>query len=190
MPRIIMMGPPGAGKGTQGEALSKLWSIPRIAPGDIFRAAIKAGTELGKQVKAFSDAGKLVPDELVVEVILQRLQEPDAAKGWILDGFPRTIPQAKALDEFLAARTQRYDLVINLEVPEEVLLQRLQQRALEQGRVDDTAEVIRQRLQEYYDKTRPLLEFYGDGVAPVDGTPAMEVVTQNIQHLIKESALV
>ncbi|MCA1903940.1 MAG: adenylate kinase [Cyanobacteria bacterium KgW148] len=190
MPRIIMMGPPGAGKGTQGELLAQLWSVPRIAPGDIFRAAIKAGTDLGKQVKAFSDSGKLVPDELVVEVITDRLQAPDTDRGWILDGFPRTVPQAEALNQFLTAHLQQYDLVINLEVPEEVLLQRLQQRALEQGRVDDTAEVIRQRLQEYYDKTRPLLEFYGDGVAPVDGTPPTEVVTRNIQNLIKESALV
>ncbi len=190
MPRIIMMGPPGAGKGTQGELLAQLWSVPRIAPGDIFRAAIKGGTELGLKVKAFSDAGKLVPDELVVEVITDRLQQADTDRGWILDGFPRTVPQAEALNHFLTTHTQHYDLVINLEVPEEVLLNRLQQRAKEQGRIDDTAEVIKQRLQEYYDKTRPLLEFYGKDVAPVDGTPAMEIVTQNIQHLIKEFAIV
>lgn len=180
-----MMGPPGAGKGTQGEVLARLWSIPRIAPGDIFRAAIKNGTELGKQVKAYNDAGKLVPDELVIEVITKRLQEPDAQGGWILDGFPRTVPQAIALNEFLHSIHQKYDLVINLEVPEEILLQRLQKRAQEQGRADDTIEVIRQRLQEYHEKTKPLLEFYAEGVAPVDGTPSMEVVTQNIQALVK-----
>ncbi len=180
-----MMGPPGAGKGTQGEALARLWSIPRIAPGDIFRAAIKNGTELGKQVKAYNDAGKLVPDDLVIEVITKRLQEPDAQGGWILDGFPRTVPQAIALNEFLHSIHQKYDLVINLEVPEEILLQRLQKRAQEQGRADDTIEVIRQRLQEYHEKTKPLLEFYAEGVAPVDGTPSMEVVTQNIQALVK-----
>lgn len=185
-----MMGPPGAGKGTQGELLAQLWSVPRIAPGDIFRAAIKEGTTLGQKVKAFSDAGKLVPDELVVEVITNRLQESDTDRGWILDGFPRTVPQAEALNHFLTSRAQSYDLVINLEVPEQMLLDRLQQRAKEQGRIDDTAEVIKQRLQEYYDKTRPLLEFYGKGVAPIDGTPSMEVVTQSIQDLIKEYAIV
>lgn len=180
-----MMGPPGAGKGTQGEALARLWSIPRIAPGDIFRAAIKNGTELGQQVKAYNDAGKLVPDELVVAIITQRLTEKDAQAGWILDGFPRTVPQAIALNEFLHSIKQKYDLVINLEVPEEVLLQRLQKRAQEQGRADDTIEVIKQRLQEYYEKTRPLLEFYKGCVTPVDGTPSMEEVTQQIQLLVE-----
>ncbi len=185
-----MMGPPGSGKGTQGEILSRLWSVPRIAPGDIFRAAIKGGTELGQRVKAFSDNGKLVPDELVVEVITDRLQQSDTHRGWILDGFPRTVPQAEALNQFLSTQASSYDLVINLEVPEEMLLQRLQKRSLEQGRTDDTIEIIKQRLGEYYDKTLPLLKFYGSGVTTIDGTPPMEVVTQKIQQLIKESALV
>ncbi len=184
MPRIILMGPPGSGKGTQGEILASLWHVPRIAPGDIFRAEVKNDTELGRQVKAFSAAGKLVPDEVAIAVMRSRLSQPDAACGWILDGFPRTIPQAEALDRLLADMQQRYDAVVNLDVPEEVLLPRLRQRAVEQGRADDTDEVIRERLREYQQKTKPLLKFYADCVIQIDGTPALEIVTQSIKSKV------
>jgi adenylate kinase len=175
------MGPPGAGKGTQGEILANAWQVPKIAPGDIFRAEIKQGTELGLKVKSFSDSGRLVPDAVVIEVIESRLRQPDTQVGWILDGFPRTVAQAEALDTLLAELKQPYDAVVNLDVPDQFLLDRLKARAIEQGRVDDTEEVIKNRLEEYNAKTRPLLEFYGKNVTQIDGTPSMPEVTETIK---------
>ncbi len=183
MARLILMGAPGSGKGTQGDLLAQELGIPRLAPGDIFRCAIKEGTELGKQVQAYSDAGILVPDELVIAVMAQRLQQEDAQGGWILDGFPRTIPQAQALDSLLVSLNQRCDRIINLTVPTEILLMRLKRRAVEQNRVDDTEEVIHRRLQEYHAKTLPLLEFYSDRIAHIDGTLPVAEVT----HAIKQA---
>lgn len=181
MPRVILMGPPGAGKGTQGEILAESWQVPRIAPGDIFRAEIKQGSELGLKVKSFSDSGTLVPDAVVIEVIEARLRQPDTQVGWILDGFPRTVAQAEALDALLADINQPYDSVINLDVPDQFLIDRLLARAIDQGRVDDTEEVISNRLQEYNLKTKPLLEFYGEKVTQIDGTPSMPEVTEAIK---------
>ncbi|AFY72918.1 adenylate kinase-like kinase [Synechococcus sp. PCC 7502] len=180
--RVILMGPPGAGKGTQGEILAALWQVPRIAPGDIFRAEIKAETELGLKVKAFSDSGKLVPDETVIELMRSRLNQPDTSSGWILDGFPRTVVQAESLDMLLAEMSQVYDYVINLEVPDHILIERLLLRAKQDGRVDDTEDVIKNRLQEYYAKTKPLLDFYGQRVIVIDGTPVLSEVTKDIQN--------
>lgn len=181
MPRVILMGPPGAGKGTQGEILAEAWQVPRIAPGDIFRAEIKQGTELGLKVKSFSDSGRLVPDEVVIEVIESRLRQPDTQVGWILDGFPRTVAQAESLDALLAEINQPYDAVVNLDVPDQFLVDRLLARAIDQGRADDTEEVIKNRLEEYNAKTRPLLEFYGKHVTQIDGTPSMPEVTEAIK---------
>jgi adenylate kinase len=175
------MGPPGSGKGTQGEILADSWQVPKIAPGDIFRSEIKQGTELGLKVKSFSDSGRLVPDEVVIEVIAARLRQPDTQVGWILDGFPRTVAQAEALDVLLAELNQPYDSVINLDVSEQFLIDRLKARAIDQGRADDTEEVIKNRLEEYNAKTRPLLEFYGENVTQVDGTPPMPEVTETIR---------
>ncbi len=179
--RVILMGPPGSGKGTQGEILSSLWHIPRIAPGDIFRAEIKAQTELGLQVKAFSDSGTLVPDEIVTAMMRSRLSQPDTKLGWLLDGFPRTVGQAESLDTLLAELTQAYDHVINLEVPDQILIDRLKIRAEIDGRIDDSEDVIKNRLQEYYAKTKPLLDFYGQKVIVIDGTLTLEEVTKDIQ---------
>jgi adenylate kinase len=181
MPKIILMGPPGSGKGTQGEILADLWKVPRIAPGDIFRAEIKQSSALGLKVKSFSDSGRLVPDEVVIEVMRDRFSQPDTQNGWILDGFPRTIPQAEALDVLLIEIGQQYDRVVNLDVPEEILVERILLRAKEQNRADDTEEVIKNRLDEYYAKTRPLLEFYGDRVIQIDGIPSLPIVTEAIQ---------
>jgi adenylate kinase len=181
MPRVILMGPPGAGKGTQGEILAESWQVPKIAPGDIFRAEIKQGTELGQKVKSFSDSGRLVPDAVVIEVIESRLRQPDTQVGWILDGFPRTVAQAEALDTLLAELNQPYDAVVNLDVPDRFLIDRLLARAINQGRADDTEEVIQNRLEEYNAKTRPLLEFYGKNVTQIDGTPSMPEVTETIK---------
>ncbi len=184
MPRLILMGPPGAGKGTQGEILADAWQVPKIAPGDIFRAEIKQETELGLKVKSFSDSGCLVPDAVVIEVIESRLRQPDTQVGWILDGFPRTVAQAEALDTLLAEIEQPYDSVINLDVPDQFLIDRLLARAIDQGRADDTEEVIKNRLEEYNAKTRPLLEFYGDKVEQIDGTPSMPEVTEAIKKFL------
>jgi adenylate kinase len=180
MPRVILMGAPGAGKGTQGEILATAWNVPRIAPGDIFRLEIKNESELGKLVKSYSDSGKLVPDQVVIEMMRSRLSQPDAKSGWILDGFPRTLPQAEALNLLLAEIDQKYDRVINIDVPEPNLLERLKMRADQQNRVDDTEAVISQRLKEYYEKTQPLLDFYGDSVVQVDGIPSLDIVTASI----------
>jgi adenylate kinase len=184
MPRVILMGPPGAGKGTQGEILASEWQVPKIAPGDIFRAEIKQQSELGLKVKSYSDSGRLVPDEVVIEVIELRLRQPDTQSGWILDGFPRTVAQAEALDNLLSEITQPYDSVINLDVPDQFLIDRLKARAVEQGRADDTEEVIKNRLEEYNAKTRPLLEFYGDKVKQIDGKPPMSEVTEAIKKFL------
>ena len=181
MPRLILMGPPGSGKGTQGEILADAWQVPKIAPGDIFRAEIKQGTELGLKVKSYSDSGRLVPDAVVIEVIAARLRQPDTLTGWILDGFPRTVAQAEALDTLLAELNQPYDSVINLNVPDQFLIDRLKVRAIDQGRADDTEEVITNRLEEYNAKTRPLLEFYKSHVNQIDGTPSMPEVTETIK---------
>lgn len=178
------MGPPGAGKGTQGEILASEWQVPKIAPGDIFRAEIKQQTELGLKVKSYSDSGRLVPDAVVIEVIESRLRQPDTSSGWILDGFPRTVAQAEALDVLLGELNQPYDSVLNLDVPDQLLIDRLKARAIEQGRADDTEEVIKNRLEEYNAKTRPLLEFYGNKVKQIDGTPSMPEVTATIKKLL------
>jgi adenylate kinase len=179
--RSILMGPPGAGKGTQGEILASLWGVPRISPGDIFRAEIKAQTEIGLKVKAFSDSGTLVPDEIVIEMMRSRLSQSDTKLGWILDGFPRTVVQAISLDSLLGEMGQMYDHVLNLEVPDQILIDRLLIRAQRDGRVDDSEDVIKNRLQEYYAKTKPLLDFYGQRVIVIDGTPTLDEVTKDIQ---------
>lgn len=184
MPRVILMGPPGAGKGTQGEILAAEWQVPRIAPGDIFRSEIKQSTELGLKVKSYSDSGRLVPDSVVIEVIESRLRQPDTQSGWLLDGFPRTVAQAEALDVLLSELSQPYDSVINLDVPDQFLIDRLKARAIDQGRADDTEEVIKNRLEEYNAKTRPLLKFYGNKVKQIDGRPAMPEVTKSIKEFL------
>lgn len=184
MPRLILMGPPGSGKGTQGERLAQAWSVPRLAPGDMFREHIRRGTPLGMEVKSYSDAGKLVPDAVVIRVMAERLRAPDAQAGWILDGFPRTVPQAEALEELLVHLNQPCDGIVHLDVPEEVLMRRLLQRAQEQQRVDDTPTVIQNRLQEYYSKTQPLLDFYGERVIHIDGTQPIPQVTAQIERQV------
>ncbi len=184
MPRVILMGAPGSGKGTQGEVLARTWGVPRLAPGDIFREHIRQGTPLGLEVKSYSDAGQLVPDAVVIRVMGERLTAQDAQGGWILDGFPRTVPQATALEELLEHLHQPCDGIVNLDVPEAVLVERLLRRAQEQNRADDTPAVIQNRLQEYYSKTQPLLDFYGKRVIRVDGTQPIPQVTHQIQaHL-------
>ena len=182
MPRLIFLGAPGAGKGTQAASLADLYQIPHVSTGDILRAAVANQTSLGIQAKTYMDSGDLVPDQLVVELIRERLAQSDAQSGWILDGFPRTVPQAEFLDELLHAIHQPYDHVINFDVPDNVLVKRL----LGRGRADDTEEIIRNRLKVYRDKTAPLISFYQDRdrLVQMNGDQAMVKITDDLKALL------
>ena len=158
--QIIFLGPPGAGKGTQAKIFLERAGIVQISTGDILRAAVANGTDLGKQAKAFMDKGELVPDSVVIGIIEQRIQEPDCKKGFVLDGFPRTIEQAKTLDVILDKLGLNIDHVVNFEVPDEELVRRLLGRAAQEGRSDDNPESIKNRLQIFKDKTQPLINYY------------------------------
>jgi adenylate kinase len=175
---LILFGPPGAGKGTQAKILQDEWGLPQLSTGDMLRAAIAAGTDLGKRCKAIMDRGDLVSDEIVVGIIAERLDKPDCAKGAVFDGFPRTIAQAEALDRMLAERGTQIDAVIELKVDDEAMVGRMETRVKENpgsARPDDNPETLRNRLQVYHRNTAPLLEFYRrqgkltsvDGMAPI-----------------------
>ena len=175
---LILFGPPGAGKGTQAKILQDEWGLPQLSTGDMLRAAIAAGTELGKRCRAIMDRGDLVPDDVVVGIIADRLDGPDCAKGAVFDGFPRTIAQAQALDKMLSGRASRIDAVIELKVDDEAMVGRMETRVKENpgsARADDNPETLRNRLQVYHRNTAPLLEFYRsqgkltsvDGMAPI-----------------------
>jgi len=157
---ILLLGPQGAGKGTQGKLIAAEYGIPHVATGDILRTAIAEGTELGRKVKPIYDAGQLVPDELVIDLIRERLGEDDAREGFVLDGFPRTMRQAEALDEMLRETGHELDVVFELQLPDEVGRARMLRRAAEEGRADDTPEAIDKRLRIYHDQTAPLVEYY------------------------------
>ncbi len=186
MSRLIFLGAPGAGKGTQAKILADSQSIPHISTGDIFRAAVKNQTPLGVKAKGYMDAGDLVPDSLVIDLIRDRLQESDAASGWILDGFPRTEPQAGFLEELLKEINQSCDRAINLDVEDEVVVKRLVERGLESGRSDDNEATIRHRLQVYRDQTAPLIAFYQarNLLVTVNGDQEMDAVTAALKAAI------
>lgn len=158
--QLIFLGAPGAGKGTQAKIFLERTGLVQISTGEILRNAVAAGTELGKKAKEFMDKGELVPDAVVIGIIEQRIREPDCAKGFILDGFPRTIEQAQALDSILAKLGLELDHVVNFEVPEEELVRRLLGRAAEEGRSDDNPDSIRKRLEVFHEKTKPLIDYY------------------------------
>jgi len=157
---ILLLGPQGSGKGTQAKRIAAAYEIPHIATGDMLRAAMEQETELGRRVKPIYDAGELVPDELMVELIRERLGEDDAREGFVLDGFPRTMPQAFALDNMLREIGRELTVIFALQVSEEVCIERLLKRADEEGRSDDTPDAIAKRLRRYYEETEPLIEHF------------------------------
>ena len=211
--RIIMLGAPGAGKGTQAAQVAKQYNIPHISTGDIFRANIKGGTELGKKAKTYMDQGLLVPDELVVDLVADRIQQEDCANGYVFDGFPRTIPQAEALDKALEAMGSKIDYAIDIEVPDENIVNRMSGRraCLACGatyhivyaptkvesvcdtcqgelilRDDDKPETVQKRLDVYHEQTQPLIEYYSNKgiLREVDGTVDINDVFTAITQIL------
>ncbi len=186
MTRLIFLGAPGAGKGTQAQLLAQSRGIPHISTGDILRAEVKEQTELGLQAKSYMDKGELVPDSLILNMIRGRLAQSDASVGWILDGFPRNVSQAEFLDKLLAEIQQNYDLAIDLNVPQEKLVERLLNRATIQNRPDDTEEVIRRRLVVYEEQTAPLIDYYRQKglFRAVDGDRELAEVTHHLESIV------
>ena len=211
--KIIMLGAPGAGKGTQAKMIAEKYSIPHVSTGDIFRANIKNGTELGKEAKKYMDQGLLVPDELTVKILLDRVAQDDCKNGYVLDGFPRTIPQAEVLDKALTELGDKIDYAINVDVPDENIIKRMSGRRAcvtcgatyhivysptkVEGkcdkcgeelivRDDDKPETVKKRLSVYHDQTQPLIDYYkNEGIlAEVDGTKDMEEVFQDIVNIL------
>ena len=180
--RFLIVGPQGSGKGTQGVLVAEAFGVPQVATGDIFRENVKGATELGKQVQEIIEAGHLVPDELTSELVRDRLAQPDAAHGFLLDGYPRNRGQVEQLDAFLGGRGESLDAVIELAVPRDESIARLRQRAIDQGRTDDTEEVIANRLAIYERETAPILDVYRerDLVLAVDGVGSLDEVTERI----------
>ena len=170
--RVVLLGPPGAGKGTQAEKLAEKLQIPHLSTGELFRHNISTGTKLGLEAKRYLDAGDLVPTELTNELVDDRLTEPDTGDGFILDGYPRSVPQAQALHDMLERRGTQLDAVVEFRVPEDELLERLRSR----GRADDTDEVILNRMNVYRDETAPLLEYYRRELRTVDAVGTVDEV--------------
>lgn len=184
------MGAPGAGKGTQADGIAKRYDVPAISTGDIFRSNVKNATPLGKQVKAIMDAGEYVPDELTESIVFDRLEAPDACAGFLLDGFPRTMHQVDALDDYLEKHKIALDAVVVLDVADEVLLNRLLQRAKIEGRSDDNEETIRNRMRVYQNSTAPLLKHYRDQglVIAIDGEGSVEEISARIHAALDNLA--
>lgn len=184
--RLLLIGPPGAGKGTQAQRLSEALGVPAISTGDIFRMHLRNETELGLKAKAYMDAGDNVPDSLTNDLVRDRLSQPDAAAGFLLDGYPRTIDQVRALDEFLAAHGASMDAVVELVAEPDVVVERLKKRALDQGRADDDEGVVRHRLEVYAQQTAPLIGVYAERglLAKVDGIGEVAEVTERIESAL------
>ena len=190
---LILLGPPGAGKGTQAQRIVETRGIPQLSTGDMLRAAIASGSELGAKVKGIMDRGDLVPDEVVVQIISERIDEADCARGFILDGFPRNVVQAEALDTMLKAKGMSLDVVIEIVVDEACLLERIETRIKENPgtvRADDTPETLKKRLGVYREQTAPLLPYYeGQGkLERVDGMKSIDVVSGLIEKIVSRFA--
>lgn len=179
--RLVLVGPPGAGKGTQAVRLAERLDVPHISTGDLFRANLAKETPLGIEAKRYMDAGELVPDSVTVAMVKDRLAGGDVAKGFILDGFPRTVSQAGSLHEMLIERGEDLDAVVELQVAVDLLVQRL----LSRGRADDTEEVIRRRQQVYLDETAPLLDHYRDRLVVVDAVGSVEEITDRVTDALR-----
>jgi adenylate kinase len=182
--RLLLVGPPGAGQGTQAVRLAERLDVPHISSGDLFRANLKPGAEtpIGLEAKRYIDAGDLVPDSVTIAMMRERLAEEDAVKGFVLDGFPRNLSQASALDQLLAERGEDIDTVVELQVPEDELVRRL----LGRGRTDDTEDVIRRRQQVYRDETAPLLEHYRDRLVTIGAVGAVEEITDRVADALRD----
>ena len=189
--RLLIVGPQGSGKGTQGVRIAEAFGIPAVSTGDVFRAAVKDGSDLGEQVKAVIEAGDLVPDELTSAVVRDRLSQADAEEGFLLDGYPRNVAQVMHLDEFLEGRDEQLDAVIELVVPREESIERIARRAAEQGRSDDTEEVIANRLAIYERETAPILEVYRTRavVDRIDGVGSLDEITSRIIAALRARGL-
>ena len=184
--RLVLLGAPGAGKGTQAEVVSKHYLIPHISTGDIMRKAVADGTELGKKIKSIMDSGALVPDALVIDVIKERFAKPDCKNGFLLDGFPRTVAQAQSLDEMLSQQGAPLSNIIELDVPEDVLIERLLGRGKAAGRSDDTREVIEARLKVYHEQTAPVASFYSktNRLTKISGVASVESISNDIKSIL------
>lgn len=212
---IILLGPPGAGKGTQAKMVADKYHLPHISTGDMFRETAASGSELGKKLQSYMSAGKLVPDEVVIEVVSARLSKPDCVNGFLLDGFPRTVPQAQALDAALAGKQQKIDFVLNIDLADDEIIRRLSSRRVciacgssynlisqttkKDGicdrcggnviqRSDDNAATIKERLNVYHKQTSPLIEYYSKAgvLHKVDGSRAVDVVFKSLCDVIKK----
>lgn len=191
---LILLGPPGAGKGTQAKRLEETYGIKQLSTGDMLRAAVASGSDIGKKAQAIMDAGNLVSDEIMLEMIAERIEQPDCAKGFILDGFPRTVPQAEGLDDMLANKGLKLDAVIEIVVDDEALLDRIRTRIAQtpesERRADDTPETLKKRLEVYYKQTAPILPYYeAKGMLKkVDGMKPIDQVTDQIMALLPTAA--
>lgn len=184
--KLILFGPPGAGKGTQANKIEDNYDTAHISTGDMLRSAVKNGTELGRLAKSYMDKGELVPDGVVIGIIKDRISESDAKKGFMLDGFPRTVPQAEALSEMLNSQGESIDAVISIEVDDREIITRILERQKIEGRQDDTEDVVRNRLDVYRNQTEPLKSYYGDeGVLyEVDGMGTVDEVFERIDSVL------
>jgi adenylate kinase len=187
---LLVLGPQGAGKGTQGKRIASDYGIPHIATGDMFRAAIAARTPLGVEVEPILATGELVPDELTVALIRERLGEPDAVAGFVLDGFPRNLAQAEALDAMLAGIGRELDAILFFDLPDDVATERLLKRATQESRPDDTPEVIAERLRTYHQQTEPIVEHYRvtGRLVPLHADRPIEKVWAEIQDALEQVA--
>jgi len=188
--KLILLGPPGAGKGTQAKRIEEARGCVQLSTGDMLRAAVAAGTEIGQKADAIMARGELVPDEMVVSIISDRIDQPDCAKGFILDGFPRNVAQALALDEMLKSKGMKLDVVVELGVDDEILLSRIEKRAAETDggpRADDNVEALKKRLEVYHQQTAPLIGYYNDKgiLKTVDGMADIDDVSREISAVLE-----